>query len=148
MRSAWPNPGTIDARNRTSRCRSERSMRDGVTDGTSLTRLSSRTRPPPGASPIWGWAPVPVAGGTPPRAPRRRGSTAARPPETAGSPAGAAGALVAAADAEAERRRDLLRSPAQMGGALAIDLHAPLRAVEPQRRIGVHDATELRRAAA
>src|SRR5207245_5696033 len=37
---------------------------------------------------------------------------------------------------------------AQVGSALAVDLHAPLRAVEPQGRIGVHDATELRRAAA
>ncbi len=35
-------------------------MRAGDWVGTILTRLSSRTSPPPGASPIWGAAPVAV----------------------------------------------------------------------------------------
>ena len=48
------------ARSRTSRWRSVRSMRDAVGARTICTRLSSRTRPPPGASPICAGAPVAV----------------------------------------------------------------------------------------
>ena len=54
--------------------------------------------------------------------------------------------LVVAADHQAQRRGDVLGAHAEVGGALAVDLHAQLGLVELERGVGVDDAAELLRA--
>ena len=55
--------------------------------------------------------------------------------------------LVVAADHQAQRRGDVLRVDAEVGRALAVDLHAQLGLVQLERGVGIDDA-ELRRALA
>ena len=51
--------------------------------------------------------------------------------------------LVVAADHQLQRRADVVRVHAQVGGAVAVDLDAQLGLVELERGVGVDDAPDL-----